>query len=572
MRRELHFGDNLEVLRDRKHFPDESIDLIYLDPPFNSSASYNMLFKDKTGDTSEAQIQAFDDTWVWGITAEQALHDIMTRDDVPIKLQQLMPALKSFLGLNDMMAYLAMMAVRLVELHRILKDSGSLYLHCDPTASHYLKLVLDAVFGPAQFGNEISWRRSSAHSDAKQGRKKYGNIRDIIFFYSKSQKWNWNWLYTDYSDDYAQSAYRHVEEGSGRRYRRDNLTAAKPGGDVEYLWPVKRQSGGAWHADLEDEYQLPNTEWEYKQVPPYKGRYWAYSKENLKKMAMEDRLVYAVKSGMPEYKRYLDEMPGVPLQNDWSDLLPVTGKERLGYPTQKPLALLERIISTSSNPGDVVLDPFCGCGTAVDAAESLDRQWVGIDVTHLAIGLIERRMKDRYPELKAKGAYKVYGTPTTVSAAKRLFLESPIQFERWAVSLIPGAREYKSGGGDGGIDGLLNFQNEDGEYKRGLLSIKGGKTLNPAMVRDFRGTIEREETAEFGIFISLHEPTKGMVTEAASAGFYDSSGKRIARLQMVTIADLLGGKLPDLPRLVDESAVFKKATKAEKSSRQGKLL
>ncbi|PHS24122.1 MAG: restriction endonuclease subunit M [Robiginitomaculum sp.] len=546
MRRELHFGDNLEVLRDRKFFPDESIDLIYLDPPFNSSASYNMLFKDKSGDTSEAQIQAFDDTWVWGITAERALHDIMSREDVPIKLQQLMPALKSFLGLNDMMAYLAMMAVRLVELHRVLKDTGSLYLHCDPTASHYLKLVLDAVFGVEFFLNEIIWQRSTGKSNSS---RKFPTNHDSILSVSKSGKhtWNKNQLYIPYDQnklpEKTEIKYSHKDE-DGRLYRLDNL-----------LNPNKNR---------------PNLTYEFLGVT----RVWRWTKERMKRANDDGLIVQTAPGRVPQFKRYLDEQAGIPIDDLWLDIPPLNSqaKERLGYPTQKPLALLERVIAASSNSGDIVLDPFCGCGTAVDAAEKLGRQWVGIDVTHLAIGLIERRMKDRYAELKAKGAYKVYGTPTTVKAAQRLFEESPMQFERWAISLIPGAREYKLGGGDGGIDGMLYFQNEDGEYKQGLFSVKGGKTLNPAMVRDFRGTIERETNAEFGIFICLHGPTKGMLTEAATAGFYKNAGKEIPRLQIATIKDLLAGKLPERPRLVDESAVFKKASRQIKSDGQGTLL
>lgn len=546
MRRELHFGDNLEVLRDRKHFADESIDLIYLDPPFNSNASYNMLFKDKSGDQSEAQIQAFDDTWVWGIQAEQALDDIMRCEDVPFKLQQLMPALKSFLGLNDMMAYLAMMAVRLVELHRILKDTGSLYLHCDPTASHYLKLVLDAIFGTDCFCNDIVWKRAeTVKGNHGQGQKFFDRNVDNIFFYKKGQKQTFHQTFKPYSDDYLKKFYRFTEAKTGRVYRLISMTG--PGG----------ASKG-------------NPSYEVMGVT----RYWRYSREKMKELIADDMVVQTKDGNVPQRKLYLDTGKGVAVQSLWDDIpaLHAQSGERLGYPTQKPLALLERIISASSNEGDIVLDPFCGCGTAVDAAEHLGRQWVGIDVTHLAIGLIERRMKDRYPALKAKNAYKVYGTPTTNKAAQRLFDNSPIQFERWAVSLIPGAREYKIGGGDGGIDGLLYFQDNNKDYKQGLFSVKGGKTLNPAMVRDLRGTIEREDKAEFGIFISLHKPTKGMLAEAASAGFYESRGKRIPRLQMVTIEDLLAGKLPALPLLVDESAVFKKAVKAKKADTQGKLL
>ena len=564
MRRELYFGDNLDVLRE--HIADESVDLIYLDPPFNSNASYNMLFKDKSGDTSEAQIQAFDDTWTWGHQAEEAMDDIMMREGVPLKLRQLMPALRSFLGTNDMMA------VRLVELHRVLKHEGSIYLHCDPTASHYLKLVLDAVFEKENYRSEISWRRSFAHSNTKQGATNYGGIRDVIFFYSKSQTITWNQQYTEYDEHYVKQNYRH-DDGDGRLYRRDNLTAAKSGGDVSYDWRVKRPIGGSWTADTTEEFKNPLDGWEYLGRPPYKGRYWAYSRENMVKMSKEDRLAYS-SSGMPEYKRYLDEMPGVALQNDWDDLPPVSGKERLGYPTQKPIGLLERIILTSSNPGDTVLDPFCGCGTAVDAAQGLGRGWVGIDVTHLAIGLIERRMRDRYPHLKEKGAYTVRGTPTTVDAAQRLFNESPFQFERWAVNLIRGAREYKSGGGgDGGVDGLLYYKDHDtGRYRKGLISVKGGQKLSPTMVRDLHGTVQADADADFGIFISLHEPTQGMKTRAAEAGVFSPGGHRMPVLQTVTIEELLDGRTPQLPGLIDERAVFKQAPKAKKKSTQGKLL
>ncbi|MBZ0290025.1 MAG: hypothetical protein K8I30_20540, partial [Anaerolineae bacterium] len=268
----LYYGDNLRVLQGE--IADASVDLIYLDPPFNSNASYNVLFRGPQGNESAAQIEAFDDTWHWTDAAEEAYGEVLRSGNSAAA--EMLRAMRSFLGENDMMAYLAMMAVRLLELHRVLKPTGSLYLHCDPTASHYLKILLDAVFGARNFKSEITWKRSSAHSDAKQGRKQYGNIADIIFFYTKSNEWTWNWIFTGYDEAYVNSAYR-LKEPNGRRYRRDNLTAAKPGGDVEYLWPVKRPMGGAWEADLDDEFLNPKENREYKQVPPYKGRFWAYS-------------------------------------------------------------------------------------------------------------------------------------------------------------------------------------------------------------------------------------------------------------------------------------------------------
>ena len=328
----LYYGDNLDVLRN--HIKDESVDLVYLDPPFNSNANYNVLFKAPDGHQSQAQIEAFEDTWHWNENAERAFDEVMTSGNS--NAADMLRAMRGFLGENDMMAYLAMMAVRLIELHRVLKKTGSLYLHCDPTASHYLKILLDAVFGPVGFRTAISWKRSSAHNDAKQGRMQYGNIRDELFFYTKSNDWVWNWQFTSYDESYISSAYRH-EDADGRKYRRGDLSAAKPGGDVEYQWRVKRKVGGDWAADLSNEHLTPIADSEYKGVPPYKGRYWAYSKANMAEYANTNRLVYA-SSGMPEYKRYLDEMPGVPLQNDWSDILPASGNESLGYPTQKPVA------------------------------------------------------------------------------------------------------------------------------------------------------------------------------------------------------------------------------------------
>jgi DNA modification methylase len=337
----LYYGDNLAVLRE--HVKDESVDLVYLDPPFNSRQDYNVLFAERDGTRSASQIMAFEDT---------------------------------FLSHSDMMAYLAMMAPRLIELHRVLKETGSIYLHCDPTASHYLKMLMDSIFGPQRFRSEIVWKRSSAHSDTKQGMKNLGHIHDIILFYASGEEPIWNAQFTTYDESYSGRDYRLVDEESGRRFRRGDLTAARPGGDTEYEWRVKKHEGvrERWVADLDDEYLSPKAGWEYTGVGPYDGRYWAYSKENMRQFAAEGRLRHTF-DGMPEYKRYLDEMPGVALQDIWTDLTPIVSgtAERLGYPTQKPEALLERIIKASSNEGDTILDPFCGCGTAVSVAQRLNR-------------------------------------------------------------------------------------------------------------------------------------------------------------------------------------------------------
>ena len=373
----LHFGDNLEILRN--YVADASVDLIYPDPPFNSNANYNVLFQEKGGQQSAAQITAFEDTWHWTLDSESAYQDVVT--NATGKLPDLVQAMRSFLGDNDMMAYLTMMAQRMVELHRVLKDTGSIYLHCDPTASHYLKLLMDSVFDSLNFRNELIWKRTSAHSDVAQGARHMGRIHDVILRFSKGKEPTWNTVYVPYDQQYIDSVYRYSDE-AGRRYQTQPLHAAKAGGDTRYEWKGK----------------LP---------PP--GRYWAFSKENMERLDAEGRIAYS-RTGTPRYKIYLDESLGKPLQDIWDDItaVHVKPKERLGYPTQKPEALLERIISASSNEGDVVLDPFCGCGTAIAAAERLDRRWIGIDITHIAITLIRHRppghLQGRAEALRSAGA------------------------------------------------------------------------------------------------------------------------------------------------------------------------
>lgn len=559
----LYYGDNLAVLRESIRA--ETVDLIYLDPPFNSNASYNVLFKSPQGQEAAAQIQAFDDTWHWGESAEEAYTDVMRSGNAAAA--EMLRAMRGFLGENDMMAYLAMMAVRLIELHRVLKPTGSLYLHCDPTASHYLKVLLDAVFGTKSYRSAISWKRSSAHNDAKQGRNFYGNIRDEIFFYTKGKSWTWRWQYTAYDDAYVKTAYRLIGP-DGRRYRRDNLTAAKGGGDVSYLWPVKRVAGAGWEADLEDEYLSPKPDTEYKQVPPYNGRYWAYSKENMRNFARMDRLAYAA-SGMPEYKRYLDEMPGVPLQNSWDDIPPVMGNDNLGYPTQKPVALLERILNASSNPGDVVLDPFCGCGTTVHAAEKLGRSWIGIDVTHLAIGLIEKRLRQAFPGV----AFTTQGVPQDLASAQDLARRGRsdgryyFEFEKWALSLIdavPGNLGKR--GADGGFDGNLYF----GRTGRGIVSVKAGDNVGRAMIGDLKGVMDRQK-ADLAVFLTLTPPTRPMVEEAASAGQVEVDGVAVPRVQIVTVEEAMRLRDRAVRLPLRRGDTFRAAAREEDASRQGRL-
>ena len=546
----LYYRDNLTVLRGC--IGDESVDLIYLDPPFNSQSTYNVLFRSTAGEQSRAQIEAFDDTWHWGDEAELAFDGVINSGSSDAA--EMLRAMRGFLKETDMMAYLAMMAVRLVELHRVLKPTGSIYLHCDPTASHYLKILLDAVFGVENYRNEISWRRSSAHNDTKQGSKKCGNIRDTIFFYSKSDSWTWNPQYTAYSEEYTESMYRFVDGEPGRRYRKGDLTAAKVGGDTRYEWRVRRITGGEWLADLENEYLSPKEGWEYTGVLPYGKRIWAYSKENMKQYSLDGRIVYS-ESGMPNYKRYLDEMAGVALQNDWNDIKLASGSESLGYPTQKPLALLERIITASSQEGDVVLDPFCGCGTTIHAAQKLKREWIGIDITHLAISLIEKRLKDAFPGI----TYEIHGTPKDLEGARDLALRDKYQFQWWAVSLVNAVPfGGKKKGADSGIDGLIYFKPEDKATEKAIVSVKGGDNVNVAMVRDLAHVVDREK-ARIGVFITLADSTGPMRTEAVKAGFYETLYGKYPKIQILTIRELFEGKQPNIP-LVD-SASFRKAAK-----------
>ncbi|MCE0523115.1 MAG: restriction endonuclease [Methylacidiphilales bacterium] len=530
---QLYYGDNLYVLREC--IATESVDLIYLDPPFNSQRDYNLLFKTPKGHRSEAQIEAFKDSWHWGEQAEREFDELLHQPNTDVA--QMMHALRAFLGVNDMMAYLTMMANRLLELHRVLKPNGSLYLHCDPTASHYLKVVLDGVLGKLNYRNEIIWKRTLPHGNQT---RKYGSSHDVIFFYAKTDRTTWNGSFHAHREEYLTEFYKH-KEPDGRIYRLISCINPNP--------------------------NRPNLTYEWNGVM----RVWKYTKERMKRMHDEGLIVYS-KNGVASYKGYLDQMKGMPTQDIWDDIFPLMGssEERLGYPTQKPLALLERIISASSNEGDVVLDPFCGCGTAVDAAQKLKRPWIGIDITHLAISLIEKRLKDRYG---AKCKFEVHGTPKDIEAARDLARRDKYQFQWWAVSLV-NAQPFqgRKKGADTGIDGIKYFHDADKEGARKIIaSVKGGEHVGPAMVKDLIATIARDQ-AEIGLFITLSEPTKAMTAEAAAAGFYESAtGKKYPRLQILTIEGLLSGKeraehpdqLPDMN--------FKKAP-TEQSSRQEELL
>ena len=512
----LYYGDNLETLR--QHFADESVDLIYLDPPFNSSTNYNVLFREQTGEESPAQIRAFADTWSWTQESERVYEqEIIQSPNVPTAVKDMVGALHRSLGRNAMMAYIVMMAPRLVELHRVLKPTGSIYLHCDPTADYLLRILMDALFGPTHFRNAIVWKRTSAHSDARR----FGRITDTILFYTKSDKWTWNQQYTEYDDTYA-ARFRRTDE-DGRKWTDADLTA-------------KGLTGGGY-------------EYEYKGFTSL----WRVPLETMQRLDAEGRL-HVTSSGGLRLKRYLDEMPGMPLQALWDDIPPINSqaRERLGFQTQKPQALLERIIQTSSNEGDVVLDPFCGCGTTVAAAENLGRRWAGIDITHLAVALMKHRLKSSF-KISPSEDYEVVGEPVDVGGARALAEQDRYQFQYWALSLI-GARPTGENrrGADQGIDGIVHFVNGPRRsVKRAIVQVKSGR-VSVALIRDLVGTVEREG-AEIGLFITLEPPTRPMVQEAVAAGLYHSDlwQRDYSRIQIRTVEELINGNAFDVPPVPD---------------------
>ncbi|MGH7453411.1 MAG: site-specific DNA-methyltransferase, partial [bacterium] len=449
----LFYGDNLAILR--QHIADESVDLVYLDPPFNSNASYNVLFKAPDGHQSQAQIEAFGDTWHWNEPAERAFDEVMQSGNSDAA--EMLRAMRSFLKENDMMAYLTMMAVRLIELHRVLKPTGSLYLHCDPTASHYLKILLDAVFGPINLQNEIIWKRTFAHGNVT---KRFGDVTDTIFFYSKSSKITWTQIFRALSDDEIKRKYP-FEDPDGRRWQ--SVTLRNPGVRPNLHFPYTASNGETYQPH-------PNG--------------WSCNLRRLQQYDAGGRLHFPISaSGALRLKMYADESAGERLQSLWADITPIGAQasERLCYPTQKPLALLERIISASSNEGDLVLDPFCGCGTTVHAAQKLNRRWIGIDITHLAIHLIQRRLKDAFRGIQ----FDILGVPKDLDGARVLALQDKYEFQKWALAMID-AQPYKGGrrGGDGGVDGFLYIKPDGKKTEKVIVSVKGGQSLNPAMVKD----------------------------------------------------------------------------------------
>jgi len=527
----LYYGDNLDVLR--RYVADESVDLVYIDPPFNSNANYNVLFAEQDGSRSAAQIKAFGDTWRWDQAAARAFQETVQQGGaVSLALQ----AFRQLVGESDMLAYLAMMAPRLVALRQVMKSTASIYFHCDPTASHYLKLLMDSIFGAEHFQNEIVWERTNAHN---MRAKSWPRTNDVLLLYGKSSDLVFHPQFTKYGPEQMR---RFKRDDNGRLYKAENLTFSTISPSRQFAW---------------------------RGTMPPSNRSWGMAREQLEALYAEGRILLK-RDGSPRmdgWKIYLDETRGKPVTTNWTDIdrISNTAAERLGYPTQKPEALLERIIAASSNPGDTVLDAFCGCGTAVAAAQKLGRRWIGIDITHLAINLIRHRLTDAYG---TETKYRVIGEPTTVQDAQELADQDKYQFQWWALGLVgarPAVADQKKGS-DRGIDGRLFFHDEgpSGKTKQVIFSVKGGHT-NVGDVRDLGHVVDRE-TAQIGVLISLQESTQPMRSEAASSGFYESAWGTHPRLQVLTIAELLAGKRIDMPPVGQVNVTFKRAPKAREAA------
>jgi len=504
----LYYGDNLEILRNK--IQDETIDLCYIDPPFNSKRSYFQIYNDIGGEQDKAQAQAFVDTWQWDTRAIEGHQQIINNFEGRFTRQsiELIKGLELILGKSDLLAYLISMTLRVTEIYRVLKPTGSFYLHCDPTASHYLKVVLDSVFGPENYRNEIIWRRTNPKSHISQN---FPTSTDTILRYAKSNKYIYHQPYTDHDPDYVETAYKYTDEKGQYRL----LPLLNPNDD------------------------RPNLTYEFLGVT----RVWRWTRERMQK-AYEDGIVVQLKPGaVPQYKKYLHESKGRTVTNLWDDIKPVAGNEAFGYPTQKPEALLERIIKASSNEGDTVLDAYCGCGTTVAVAERLKRNWLGIDITYHSISLILRRMES-FGENVMK-SIKVDGIPRDIDAAKALATRQDDrvrkEFEKWAVLTYTNNRAVinTKKGADKGIDGVVYFATGPDTTERMVLQVKSGG-VNRAAIATLHGDMEREQ-AQIATLITLEEPTKPMKEEASKAGLYyhPLMGKNYDKIQIVTVQELI---------------------------------
>jgi DNA modification methylase len=510
----LWYGDNLTVMQGMGKY---SVDLIYLDPPFNSKQSYNLLYRTMTGKPVPEQVEAFCDTWEMDAQKEAIARSmpLLMRehgiDDYYVDFWRLwMQALRH--TQPHLLAYLIFMVQRLLHMKSILRPTGSIYLHCDPTASHYIKVMMDGIFGHENFRNEIIWKRTSAHSSARR----FGPVHDTILFYTASNSYTWNKLFQPYDDSYVDAFYTHTDP-DGRRWRRSDMTGAGTrNGETGQIWRGIDVTA--------------------------KGRHWAWQPSEMEKMDAEGRLHWPAKQGgMPMLKRYLDEQQGVPAQDVIDDIAPMhnMSKDRLGYPTQKPVALLDRLILASTNKGDVVFDPFCGCGTTIYSAIKNERQWIGCDIAILSIKLVREVLAERY-RLVEGTHYVVDGIPTSVEGAQILFEKDPSTFQNWFVERVGGFPMQRKSA-DRGIDGRIYFETKAG-LREMMIQVKGGRHVRPTDVRDLRGVLERERNAELAGFLSITPPTKAMREEAAEAGMYEYGGIKYPRIQFLTTSDVLEGK------------------------------
>lgn len=523
----LWYGDNLTIMQGLgKH----SVDLIYLDPPFNSKQNYNLLYKTMTGKPVPEQVEAFCDTWEMDTQKEAIARSmpVLMRehgvDDYYVDFWRLwMQALRH--SQPHLLAYLIFMVQRLLHMKSILRPTGSLYLHCDPTASHYIKVMMDGIFGHENFRNEIIWKRTGAHGRAK----KWGPIHDTILFYTASNSYTWNRVLESYDADYLAKFYRNEDEHG--LFQPISLTG--PGtrtGSSGTAWRGVDPGGRHW--ELPPDRSLP----EWFEFPD------GYSKmscqERLDVLDAQDLIYWPKRGSIPRFKRYASVAGGNPVQDIITDIGPISAHagERLGYPTQKPVSLLKRIIAASSNPGDVIFDPFCGCGTTIYAAHETGRNWIGCDIAILSIKLVRDVLTERY-RLVEGSDYEVDGIPVSPEGALELFHHDPSTFQNWFVERVGGFPMQKKSA-DRGIDGRIYFETRDG-LREMMLQVKGGKTVRPTDIRDLRGVLEREPTAELAGFLSIADPSKAMRKEAAEAGMYEYNGVEYPRIQFLTTEDVL---------------------------------
>lgn len=542
MTKRLHYGDNLKLMKLlNQENPDGFIDLIYIDPPFNSKRNYNVLFESIDLKDAKAQKEAFADTWS-SVSYYDTLAEIQNLD---LNLYRFLLALDTINISKSAISYLTTMSIRIWYMHKLLKDTGSFYLHCDPNMSHYLKIVCDLIFGERRFHNEIVWKRTNAHNVTKRANS-YGAIHDIILYYTKSKSFIWNKQFTNYDKNYIAKAYNKKDENGF--FKTSDITANNPG--YTYSW---------------------------KGVMPSQGRFWAYSELRMQELEDTNKLYYS-SSGKPYLKNYIHEMDGIILQDIWNDVPPISpqSQERLGYPTQKPEALMERIIKASTNEGDLVADFFCGCGTTIAVSEKLNRNWIGCDISHLAVKLIINRLSKPYQHDKERSNFLksiiITGLPKDIASAKELARNADkhrVQFQDWVIEYLLDGNSNPKKTGDGGFDGYITFPSHNPK-KRGLaiIEVKSGN-VGIATLHSFMNVVEKQK-ADIGIFVCFAEQlTKGMLIEASSKGNVDGF-KNCPVIQILTLEDLLAEIKPKLPGHSDfyNSSVYEIAETSAQTKRE----